>query len=86
MVPVTIQVPETRFREENRTIFETEYKDEVQTITRIKMEQRNITRPVVVYQMREVKEKKVRLVKRVRKTKKRVPANMNVTFSCPCYE
>ena len=40
----------------------------------------------MTYKTREWTEKKIRMVPKMRKIRKRIPAHLNVTFSCPCYD
>lgn len=50
------------------------------------MVQRNVTRPTIDYRTVERITQDVRMTRTYKKTVKRVPAHLNVTFSCPCYE
>ena len=64
----------------------TEFQDRLRTYNNVTMQKRTITRDKIVYKTVKRKETRVRMVKKILKTRKRVPNNLTATLFCACYQ
>ena len=74
-------------RESNvqKQISVTKFRDVPRSYNNITMVLKKGKRNKITYSQRSITDTKVRMVKKIKRTRERVPATLNTTLFCPCY-